>query len=81
MKKALVVQTGDWIPDTDQLVEYLESLRIALGDNYYIIVALFGGDVKCITEEDAIQHLKLSVEILKKTGKNIEEIVKLIQED
>lgn len=81
MKKVLVVQTGDWIPDADELVEYLESLRIALGDNYYIIVAPFGGDVKCITEEDAIQHLKLSVEILKKTGKNIEEIVKLIQED
>ncbi len=43
MKKALVVQTGDWIPNTDQLVEYLESLRIALGDDYYIIVAPFRG--------------------------------------
>lgn len=81
MKKILVVQTGDWICDEESFIEYLTSIRDSLGQDYYIIVAPYGGDVKCITEEDAVQHLKLSVDILRKTGKNTEEIIKLIEEN
>ena len=81
MKKILVIQTGDWIPDEESFIEYLTSIQNSLGQDYYIIVAPYGVDVKCITEEDAVEHLKLSVDILKTVGKDTQEIVKLIEEN